>query len=90
LADGFAQWRDEFVIALEAIAGAEPRPRAELTELATVLLTTLQGGLLLAQTTRSTQPLELGLDLAIDRVAERLTNTTRRASARSSARRSRR
>ena len=91
LADGFARWRDEFIVALEAIAGTEPRPRGELIELATMLLTTLQGGLLLAQTTRSTQPVELGLDLAIDRVAERLTNTTaRRASARSSARRSRR
>lgn len=90
LADGFAQWRDEFVVALEGIAGTEPRPRAELIELATLLLTTLQGGLLLAQTTRSTQPLELGLDLAIDRVAERLTSPARRTSARSSTRRSRR
>ena len=90
LADGFARWRDEFVVALEAIAGTTPRPRAELIELATMLLTTLQGGLLLAQTTRSTQPLELGLDLAIDRVAERLTTTTRRRSAKPSARRSRR
>jgi TetR/AcrR family transcriptional repressor of nem operon len=91
LADGFAKWRDEFIVALAAIAGTGPRPRGELIELATMLLTTLQGGLLLAQTTRSTQPLELGLDLAIDRVAERLTSTTtRRASARSSTRRSRR
>ena len=90
LADGFAHWRDEFVVALEAIAGTTPRPRAELIELATVLLTTLQGGLLLAQTTRSTQPLELALDLAIDRVAERLTTTPRRTSAKPPTRRSRR
>ena len=90
LADGFAQWRDEFVVALEAIAGTTARPRAELIELATMLLTTLQGGLLLAQTTRSTQPLELGLDLAIDRVADRLTTATRRTSAKLSSRRSRR
>jgi len=90
LADGFAQWRDEFVVALEAIAGPTPRPRAELIELATLLLTTLQGGLLLAQTTRSTQPLELGLDLAIDRVAERLTTAARRPAARPGTRRPRR
>ena len=90
LADGFAQWRDEFVVALEAIAGPTPRPRAELIELATLLLTTLQGGLLLAQTTRSTQPLELGLDLAIDRVAERLTTAARPPAARPGTRRPRR
>src|SRR5262245_1529721 len=89
LAYGFAQWRDEFVVALEAIADT-PRPRAELVELATILLTTLQGGLLLAQTTRSTQPLELGLDLAIDRVADRLTTATRRTSAKLPSRRPRR
>ena len=36
------------------------------------MLASLQGGLLLAQTMRSTRPLELVLDMAIDHVAERL------------------
>jgi AcrR family transcriptional regulator len=76
LAEGFAQWQAEIVAALDAIAGT-PRSRTELNELAITLLTALQGGLLLAQTTRSTRPLELGLDLAIDKIASRLTTQTR-------------
>ena len=79
LAQGFGQWQGDIVKALEAIDGSASTPRAELVELATTLLTALQGGLLLAQTTRSTRPLELGLDLAIDRIAERLTTPTRPA-----------
>jgi AcrR family transcriptional regulator len=72
LAEGFARWQGEIAAALETIAAEKPRPRAELNELAIMLLTALQGGLLLAQTTRSTRPLEIGLDLAIDQIAERL------------------
>ena len=90
LARGFAQWQGDIVTALEALGGTKARPQAELAELATTLLTALQGGLLLAQTTRSTQPLELALDLAIDRIAERLTSSTRRASGKVSVRRTRR
>jgi TetR/AcrR family transcriptional regulator, transcriptional repressor for nem operon len=90
LADGFTQWQADIVTALEAIPVTKPRPRAELNELATVLLTSLQGGLLLAQTTRSIRPLELALDAAIGRVADRLTTPALRASPRASARRSRR
>jgi hypothetical protein len=37
-----------------------------------MLLTALQGGLLLAQTMRSTRPLELALDTAIEHVTEQL------------------
>ena len=47
----------------ELPAGARP------ADLATALMGALQGGLLLAQTTRSTRPLELSLDLAIDHIA---------------------
>ncbi len=36
------------------------------------MLASLQGGLLLAQTLRSTRPLELALDMAIEHVAARL------------------
>lgn len=88
LADGFARWRSDIVAALAAIDGTAPR--AELEELATTLLTALQGGLLLAQTTRSTRPLELVLDLAIDRIAARLTSEPRRTSGAPRARRQRR
>lgn len=90
LAQGFGQWQRDIITALEAIAGSPSRPRAELAELATTLLTALQGGLLLAQTTRSTRPLELALDLAIDRIAECLTTSTRTASRRVASRRPRR
>jgi hypothetical protein len=90
LADGFAQWQTDIVTALQAIGGTKPAPRAELNELATLLLTSLQGGLLLAQTTRSTRPLELALDAAIDRVADRLTSSSSSASTTTSTRRSHR
>ena len=88
LAEGFARWQGDIVAALAAIDGKAPR--AELEELATTLLTSLQGGLLLAQTTRSTRPLELALDLAIDRVASSLTSDPRRTSGAPRARRQRR
>ena len=51
---------------------AGKRPGGELKELSEAMLASLQGGLLLAQTMRSTRPLELVLDMAIDRVAARL------------------
>jgi len=76
LAEGFAKWQAEIVAALESMTGA-PSSNAELNELAIMLLTALQGGLLLAQTTRSTRPLELGLDMAIDEIASRLTTRPR-------------
>jgi AcrR family transcriptional regulator len=90
LADGFARWQAEIVAALEAISEGKPKSRAELNELAITLLTALQGGLLLAQTTRSTRPLELGLDLALDEIAERLTTQARSAGKRAEHRRRRR
>ena len=90
LAAGFDQWQRDIVTALEgAAADTKSITRAELNELATIVLTSLQGGLLLAQTTRSTQPLELALDAAIDRVAQRLTSPALRASTATSARRRR-
>jgi len=88
LAEGFARWQADIVTALAAIDGTATR--AELEALATTLLTALQGGLLLAQTTRSTRPLELVLDLAIDRIASRLTSEPRRTSGAPRTRRQRR
>ena len=73
LAESFARWQDELVDRFRAIRGPRrPVPDAELADLASTLLTSLQGGLLLAQATRSTRPLELALDAAIDHVSRRL------------------
>ncbi|MBX3607648.1 MAG: TetR/AcrR family transcriptional regulator [Piscinibacter sp.] len=73
LADGFARWESYFVACFQAVRSrANRRSSAELADLATVLLTALQGGLLLAQTTRSTRPLELALDAAIAHVTAQL------------------
>lgn len=91
LAEGFAKWQADIVAALRAIGGTANRTTTgELNELATTLLTVLQGGLLLAQTTRSTRPLELALDLAIDQISTRLTTRGRRTLGAGSARRARR
>ena len=73
LAEGFARWASYFEMAfarMQARAGKKPGP--DLKELSEALLASLQGGLLLAQTMRSTRPLELALDMAIDHVAARL------------------
>ena len=53
-------------------ARAGRSPGGGLKELSEAMLASLQGGLLLAQTMRSTRPLELALDMAIDHVAARL------------------
>ena len=70
LADSFTLWRSHLAKALRAM-----RDRGELKtdvapeDLATAVVAALQGGLLLAQTARTTRPLELALDMAIDHVA---------------------
>jgi AcrR family transcriptional regulator len=74
LAGGFATWRDRIEQGL-----AKMRERGELAasadphELALALLSAVEGGLLLAKTTRSSRPLEIALDMAIDHVARHLT-----------------
>lgn len=73
LADGFARWESYFIACFEAVRGrTNRRTSTELADLATLLLTALQGGLLLAQTTRSTRPLEVALDGAIEHIAAQL------------------
>ncbi|OBI18698.1 TetR family transcriptional regulator [Mycobacterium sp. E2462] len=59
LSTGFAAMRDNGEFA------AEP----DVDELALTMMTALQGGLLMAQTTRSARPLELALDMALGHVA---------------------
>ena len=63
-------WRDRIENGLakmqergELSASADPR------DLAFALLSAVEGGLLLAKTTRSSRPLEIALDMAIDHVA---------------------
>ncbi|MGH3550145.1 MAG: hypothetical protein ACRDQU_18935 [Pseudonocardiaceae bacterium] len=46
----------------------ELRSSAEPLDLATAIMTAVQGGLLLAQTTRTTRPLELALGMALTHV----------------------
>lgn len=62
LIDGMCAMRDRG----ELSPGTDPR------DLATAVMAAVQGGLLLAQTTRDARPLELALDMAIDHVARHL------------------
>jgi len=70
LADSFSMWRDRIEKGL-----AKMRERGELAasadphDLALALLSAVEGGLLLAKTTRSSRPLEIAIDMAIDHVA---------------------
>lgn len=75
LAGSFAMWRDRIQHGL-----AKMRERGELAasadphELALAILSAVQGGLLLAKTTRSSRPLEIALDMAVDHVARHVTS----------------
>lgn len=73
LAENFARWASYFETAFARMqARAGKRPSGDLKEYSQAILAGLQGGLLLAQTMRSTRPLELALDMAIDHIAARL------------------
>jgi TetR/AcrR family transcriptional regulator, transcriptional repressor for nem operon len=74
LACAFGTWIDRIEHGL-----AKMRERGELAksadprELAIALLCAVEGGLLLAKTTRTSRPLEIAMDMAIDRVARHMT-----------------
>lgn len=73
LAEGFVRWASYFQAAFARMQErAGEKRNVDLAELSEAMLASLQGGLLLAQTMRSTRPLELALDMAIDHVAARL------------------
>ncbi|PIT04519.1 hypothetical protein TSA1_30025 [Bradyrhizobium nitroreducens] len=73
LAESFARWAGHFEAAFARMQSrAGITSAGDLKELSEAMLASLQGGLLLAQTLRSTRPLELALDMAIDHVAARL------------------
>jgi hypothetical protein len=59
LSEGFAAMRDNGELAAEA----------DVDELALTMMSALQGGLLMAQTTRSARPLELALNMALGHIA---------------------
>lgn len=70
LADGFRAWEARLTAGLAAMhERGELEPGAQPADLATAIMSALQGGLLLAQTMRSTRPLALALDMALDHVA---------------------
>jgi hypothetical protein len=73
LAQSFVRWVSYFEMPFARMqARAGRKPGGDLKELSEAMLASLQGGLLLAQTTRSTRPLEIALDMAIDHIAIRL------------------
>ena len=74
LAGGFGTWIDriEHGLAKMRERGALAKS-ADPRELAIALLIAVQGGLLLAKTTRTSRPLEIAMDMAIDRVAKHMT-----------------
>jgi TetR/AcrR family transcriptional repressor of nem operon len=69
LEHGFGLWESHLVGGLRAMRDRGAlKPGAKPEDLATAVIAALQGGLLLAQTTRTSRPLELALDMAIDHV----------------------
>jgi TetR/AcrR family transcriptional repressor of nem operon len=73
LVAGFGEWREHLAVGLRAMqARGELAGGADPEELALGLLAAAQGGLLLAQTHRSVEPLEAALDLALAGVAVHL------------------
>lgn len=70
IAAGFERWRHVFARGLQAMRErGELRPDADPEQLSYSLAAAFQGGLLLAQSTRSVTPLEAALDAALDHVA---------------------
>lgn len=74
LVRSFAQWESHLVSALERMQReGSLSSAADIPQLATGILTALQGGLLMAQTIRATRPLEIALDMALDHVSRQTT-----------------
>ncbi len=73
LAHCFEIWESYLVEGLRAMRGrGNLTPDADPDDLATAIMAALQGGLLLAQTTRTVRPVELALDMAVGHVARHL------------------
>lgn len=75
LAQSFAQWESHVATALEAMRREGGlSPAADIPKLAIGIVAALQGGLLMAQTARATQPLEIALDMALAHVSRQGTD----------------
>lgn len=82
LADGFERWLSLFQEGLEAMKGSgELTSDANPRTLALTLVTSVQGGMLLAQTLRITEPLEAAFNAALAQVASFATNPAEAAQA---------
>jgi AcrR family transcriptional regulator len=69
LSDVFSQWEGMLAAALQRMVdNGELSASADVKRLAVALMASLQGGFLLAKTSRSVRPLEVALDSAIDYV----------------------
>jgi TetR/AcrR family transcriptional repressor of nem operon len=74
LAASFKLWESHLIAGLTTmIDRGEVSSSADPHDLATAIMTALQGGLLLAQTTKTTRPLELALDMALEHIPRRST-----------------
>jgi hypothetical protein len=70
LAQCFAEWQTYLSDGFEAMRNnGELAAQADPAELALTLMSALQGGLLMAQATRSARPLELALNMALQHMA---------------------
>ncbi len=70
LARSFAEWQSYLSRGFAAMRdNGELAAEADVDELALTMMSALQGGLLLAQTTRSARPLELALNMALGHIA---------------------
>jgi TetR/AcrR family transcriptional regulator, transcriptional repressor for nem operon len=81
LAASYRRWQRAIRTGLAAMADrGEFLPGTDIDRLATALLTTLQGGLLLTKTLRDGEPLETALSTMIDHIGSFTTPGTRRSS----------
>ena len=70
LAQCFADWQSYLSVGFEAMRdNGELAAETDPDELALTVISALQGGLLMAQATRSARPLELALDMAVQHMA---------------------
>ncbi|CAM5687467.1 TetR/AcrR family transcriptional regulator [Mycolicibacterium aubagnense] len=69
LAEGFAEWQSYLSVGLVTMQdNGEITPDADPAELALTIMGALQGGLLMAQATRSARPVELAMSMALGHV----------------------
>jgi TetR/AcrR family transcriptional regulator, transcriptional repressor for nem operon len=81
LATGYRRWQQAIHAALTTMQDrGELLPDTDTDRLATTLLTTLQGGLLLTKTLRDSEPLETALHTMIDHIESFTAATTSRSS----------